>query len=172
MGIKFSAEIKKYSQNGEKTGWSYLDLPEALAIQLHSIDRKSFRVKGVLNQIPIKQLALVPIGNGDYIMPLNATIRSQLKRKVGDAVLVEITKDSGEFEIFPAFKECLLDEPEAYHFFNTLTVSHQRYFCNWIMAAKAEVTQAKRMAMAINALAKKMGYPEMIRWEKQQKSKQ
>ncbi|MFM2358295.1 MAG: hypothetical protein RLY16_288 [Bacteroidota bacterium] len=169
MIIKFSADIKKYHENGEKTGWSFLEVPEAIAVQLHATDRKSFRVKGFLNQTAIKQVALVPIGDGNYILPLNNTIRTQIKRKVGDVVLVEISKDIAAFELFPPFKDCLQDEPEAYHFFNTLSVSHQRYFSNWIVAAKTEATQTKRMAMAVNALAKKMGYPEMIRWEKQQK---
>ncbi|HQV55523.1 MAG TPA: YdeI/OmpD-associated family protein, partial [Chitinophagaceae bacterium] len=43
------------------------------------------------------------------------------------------------------------------------TGSHQKYFSKWIDAAKTEPTKVKRITMAVNALAKKVGYPEMIR---------
>nr|MBP8244154.1 YdeI/OmpD-associated family protein [Chitinophagaceae bacterium] len=48
-------------------------------------------------------------------------------------------------------------------FFESLTGSHQRYFSKWIDSAKTEPTRVKRITMAVNALAKKWGYGEMIR---------
>jgi uncharacterized protein YdeI (YjbR/CyaY-like superfamily) len=58
---------------------------------------------------------------------------------------------------------CLSDEPSAKRFFQTLPGSHQRYFGKWIESAKTEQTKTKRIANAISALAKDMGYPEMMR---------
>ena len=61
------------------------------------------------------------------------------------------------------FIDCLNDEPKAISFFNSLAKGHQNYFSKLIDSAKTVETKSKRIAMAVNALAKKMGYPEMIR---------
>ena len=61
------------------------------------------------------------------------------------------------------FIACLKDEPMAKKHFESLTGSHQRYFSKWIDSAKTEETKVKRITMAVNALAKKWGYPEMLR---------
>ena len=65
--------------------------------------------------------------------------------------------------------ECLADEPAASAFFQSLAGSHQRYFSKWIDSAKTEPTRTKRIALAVNALAKKWGYPEMIRASQEKK---
>ena len=67
------------------------------------------------------------------------------------------------------FLECLADEPAALEFFNTLAQGHRRYFSNWIDTAKTNETKTKRIALAITKLKKKMGYGEMIRWNKGKK---
>jgi hypothetical protein len=41
--------------------------------------------------------------------------------------------------------------------------SHRNYFSKWIDSAKTDATKTKRIAMAVNALSKKWGYPEMMR---------
>ena len=78
-------------------------------------------------------------------------------------VKVQLTEDRSEFVFNSDLIECLNDEPGAFDVFKTLPGSHQRYFSKWIDSAKAEQTKAKRIAQAVNALAKKQGYPEMLR---------
>jgi uncharacterized protein YdeI (YjbR/CyaY-like superfamily) len=80
---------------------------------------------------------------------------------------VQLTADDSAFVFNKDFMDCLLDEPAAKQFFDSLTGSHQRYFSKWIDSAKTEPTKVKRITMAVNALAKKWGYPEMIRAGKQ-----
>ena len=63
----------------------------------------------------------------------------------------------------------LNDEPGAFEFFKTLPGSHQRYFSKWIDSAKTEPTKAKRIAQTVNALAKNLGYAEMLRALKKEK---
>ncbi|HVF97457.1 MAG TPA: YdeI/OmpD-associated family protein, partial [Flavisolibacter sp.] len=53
--------------------------------------------------------------------------------------------------------------------FESLTKGHRLYFSKWIESAKTEPTKAKRIAMAVNALAKGWGYPEMMRANKKEK---
>ncbi len=76
---------------------------------------------------------------------------------------VQLTPDDSAFIFNKDFMECLHDDPGAESFFNTLTGSHQRYFSKWIDSAKTEPTKVKRIAMAVNALSRKLGYGEMIR---------
>ena len=78
-------------------------------------------------------------------------------------VKVKLEADDSAFIFNADFMKCLDFEPDAKKFFKTLTGSHQRYFSKWIDSAKTEPTKTKRIAMAVNALAKKWGYPQMLR---------
>ena len=44
--VSFEAIIKKFDKQGEKTGWTYIDIPEATAQQLMPGNKKAFRIKG------------------------------------------------------------------------------------------------------------------------------
>ena len=50
--------------------------------------------------------------------------------------------------------------------FNSLAGSHRNYFSKWIDSAKTEQTKTKRIAMALSALSRGLGYPEMMREDK------
>ncbi|WP_197428238.1 DUF1905 domain-containing protein [Phnomibacter ginsenosidimutans] len=64
--VTFTAVLQRFQQMGEKTGWTYIVVPEAISLQLHSTDRKGYRVKGFLNEVPIAQVALMPMGEGGF----------------------------------------------------------------------------------------------------------
>lgn len=161
--IKFTATIHRFGQQGEKTGWTYFEVPADLAGELKPGNRKEFKVKGKLDQHPVSRVSLLPMGGGNFIFVLNAALRKAIGKKHGAMVRVQLTEDTSEFVFNPDFMECLKDDPAAHAFFNTLTGSHQRYFSKWIDSAKTEPTRIKRIAMAVNALARKWGYGEMIR---------
>lgn len=167
--MQFTGTILKYNSNGEKTGWSYIEIDKIKANLLLPNNKKSFRVKGKIDEFEIHQVALMPMGNGNFILPLNQSIRKGIKKSKGATVVLNITVDKSVYEINTHFMECLQDEPLAYAYFKSLTTSHQHYFSKWIDAAKTEPTMVKRISMAVNGLHKKMGYPEMIKWEKQNK---
>jgi len=164
--IKFSATIKKFDQQGEKTGWTYIDVPAATAEEIYANQRKSFRVKGTLDAHKIKQVALVPIGGGDFIMALNAGMRKAIGKRKGAVVEVKIELDKEQYRLNAALMECLADEPAALHFFTSKPLSHQHYYSKWIESAKTEATRAKRIAMAVSSLAKKMEFGEMLKSQK------
>lgn len=169
--IKFTATLKKFASQGEKTGWTYLEVPANLAAKLKPGTKKSFRVKGLLDDYPIRQISLVPMGEGDYILAVNAAMRKGIGKRQGASVKVQLEEDEVEYQMNTDFMICLQEEPQALAFFNTLPPSHQRYFSKWIDSAKTEETRAKRIALSINGLAKKMGYGEMIRAQKAEKDK-
>lgn len=164
--IKFSTSIQRFDKKGEKTGWSYIEISARQAAQLKPSTKTSFRVKGKLDSHAIKQVALIPMGDGAFIIPFNATFRKATGKKHGDKLTVQLEEDKAAFQMSADFIACLEDEPLALRYFKTLTGSHQRYFSKWIDSAKTDATKAKRIAMAVNALARNMGYPEMLRESK------
>jgi hypothetical protein len=161
--IKFTTTILKFGTQGEKTGWTYIEIPADLAAQLMPGNKKSFRVKGKLDNFKIEGIALIPMGGGKFIMALNADLRKGIRKRQGAMLNVQLSVDQKGFVFNKDFIDCLADEPKAKIFFDSLTGSHQKYFSKWIDTAKTEPTKVKRISMAVNALARKMGYPEMIR---------
>lgn len=161
--IKFTAILKKFEEQGDKTGWTYLDVPAAVAARIKPGVKKSFRVKGLLDTYPIQQVSLVPMGEGDFILAVNATMRKGIGKRMGATVKVQLQEDKEEYKMNDDFMTCLSEEPGALHFFDSLAPSHQRYFSKWIDSAKTDETRAKRIAQSINGLARKQGYGEMIR---------
>jgi hypothetical protein len=167
--IHFTATIKKFGNQGEKTGWSYIEIPAAIAQQLKPNCRQSFRVKGKMDDYHFVQTSLLPMGAGNFIIPLNATIRKNIHKGVGATLAISINEDASPFEYNADFMACLEDDPDAFAYFRTLPGSHQKYFSKWIDSAKTEPTKAKRIAQAVTALARGQGYAEMIRSLKGQK---
>ena len=161
--IAFTTTIKQFGKQGEKTGWTYIEITSDIAEQLIPGNKKSFRVKGKLDSFSIKAIALIPMGGGNFIMPLNASIRKSIHKKKGAMVDVKIEVDKEGYQLNSDFVACLDDEPRAKTYFNSLSQSHRNYFSKWIDAAKTEPTKIKRITMAVNALAKNWGYPEMMR---------
>ena len=161
--VTFSALIKKFGALGEKTGWTYIDVPEAIAIQLMPENKRAFRVKGSLDTHNFEGISLVPMGGGDFILPLNATIRKALGKTKGAICRVTMDVDTTPFVLCEELMQCLADEPAALEFFRQLAKSHQKYFNNWIESAKTDATKAKRIAQSVTACTRKQGYGEMIR---------
>jgi hypothetical protein len=169
--IKFTAVLKKFGDQGEKTGWTYFEIPAELAEKLNPGVKKSYRVKGKLDEHPIKQVALVPMGEGNFIIAVNAAMRKGIGKRQGASVKVQLEIDAAEWKLNEDFLACLEDEPRAMSFFKSLAPSHQRYFSTWIDSAKTEETRAKRIAATLNAMLRSMNYGEMIRAMKADKDK-
>lgn len=167
--ISFAATILKFDQQGEKTGWTYILIPAELARQLKPGNKKSFRVKGKLDNYSVKGVALLPMGEGDFIMALNAAMRKGIKKQKGATVRVQLQVDTEEPKPSAELIECLADEPEALSKFQSLAKSHQNYFSKWIESAKTEPTKAKRIAHTIQFLSRGKNFGEMIRALKEEK---
>ena len=163
--IRFTTKIMQFEQMGEKTGWSYIRVSASQAQQLKPGNKKSFRVKGRLDSLAIEKMALIPMGEGDFILALKASVRKALRKKKGDSLTVELDVDKAVIKPPRELMECLADEPAALAHFSSLPKSHQNYFGNWIRAAKTEGTRTKRLACVVGAMAKKLNFGEMMRAE-------
>jgi hypothetical protein len=168
--VSYTTTILKFEKQGEKTGWTYIDVPAAIAEQLKHGCKRSFRVKGKLDQHLIAQVALIPMGDGNFIMPINAAMRKVTGKRQGSSLQIQLQEDSKEYELNAALMDCLADEPAALSFFKSKPVSHQRYYSKWIDSAKTDATKIKRIALAVSSLAKKMDYGEMLRMQKELKN--
>jgi hypothetical protein len=166
--ISYTTTILRFDKQGEKTGWTYIEVPEDIAQVLKPGNRKSFRVKGKLDSHPIKQVALLPMGTGSFIMPLNGEMRKALGKRKGAMLTVQLVEDKMPYQLNKEFMECLADEPAAFEYFNSMSNSFKNYYSKWIEAAKTEPTRTKRIALAVSSLARKMDFGEMLRSQKKQ----
>jgi uncharacterized protein YdeI (YjbR/CyaY-like superfamily) len=108
-------------------------------------------------------MALFPRGDGDFIMALKKELLKKLGKVRNDKLIVQLEEDTSEMPISADLFECLQDDNDALKTFNKLSPGHQRYYSNWIESAKTIETKTKRIAQALNGLAKGFHYGEMIR---------
>ena len=164
--IKFTTTLEKFAQKGEKTSWTYLVIEEELAQQLNKGVKKSYRVKGFINEVSFAQIAIMPMGDGTFILPLNKEIRKQINCKIGDEVHIKVSLDKEDKPLNAELLACIELEPHAKIYFESLPKSHQRYFSNWVDGAKTAATKEKRLLTIIESLNNKWDYPTMIKFYK------
>jgi len=165
----FTTTILKFAQQGEKTGWTYIVVPSSIAAKLNPGVKKSYRVKGKLDDFKIEKLALIPKGKGDFILTVNANIRKGIGKRKGATVQVQLEIDHSPILPPAELMECLKDEPEALKYFNSLPPGHRNYFTKWIESAKTEPTKTKRIALVIKTMVRKMDFGAMLREERDER---
>ncbi len=160
--LHFNTTIQRFDEKGEKTGWHFIEISAAKAKKLKD-GKTSFRVKGTIDALAIQKTALIPMGNGDFILPLNTTIRKAIGKKHGDKITLNLELDERKLILSPDLISCLKEDPAALQFFKSLPPSHQQYYSKWIESAKTAATKAKRIVISIEGFGKKQGYAEMMR---------
>lgn len=164
MVVELTGTLLQFAEKGEKTGWTYLPVPATVAQEIKPNNKLSFRVKGFLDGVAINGLALIPMGEGDFILPVKAALRKALGKRKGAMVKLQLELDLDfKIEMPEDLAACFADEPEALQNFNRLPKSHQHYYFKWINEAKTEATRVKRIAATLDASSKGLGYGEMLR---------
>jgi hypothetical protein len=162
--VQFNAMILQFGEMGEKTGWRYIEVSADIAQQLKPGNKKSFRVKGKLDSYEISGFALMPMGEGKFIMPIKLEIRKAIRKEAGAMLSVSLEEDVDyKVEVPEDLQECFEFDPEALAQFNTLPRSHRDYFIKWIESAKTNETRNKRIINTVNAMLRKWDYGQMIR---------
>lgn len=172
--IQFNAIILKFEQKGEKSGWSYIEVPQALAARMKPGCKRSFRVRGIIDGHAFTGMALVPMGNGDFILPINGGMRKLLRKAAGDVLELALEEDVDfKIEIPDDLEVCLAQEDETLmERFMALAKSHRNYFINYINDAKTEPTRTKRIVMTVEAMALGLDFGAMIRLNKSRKNQE
>ncbi len=168
--IGFKATLQKFGMQGEKTGWIYIAVPAEISQQIKPNYKKSYRVKGKIDEVSINSAALLPMGEGNFIFAVNAPLRKLLKKIQGAEVKVQFEEDDDVIKLSAELLECIADVPEAAEYFSKLPPSHKNYYSNWVKSAKSEQVIAKRIATVIKACSMKMSYGEMMRAYKEEKN--
>jgi hypothetical protein len=162
--VTFDTIILQFDAQGEKTGWSYISIPADLARQLKPNNKKSFRVRGMLDGLAVSGMALMPMGEGDFIMALKTELRKALRKNSGAMLTVSLEEDVDyKVDLPDELRECFDFEPEALDFFNSLAKSHREYFIKWINGAKTSETRNKRIVNTVNAMLRRWDYGKMMR---------
>jgi hypothetical protein len=161
--VEFTTIILQFNEQGEKTGWTYIEIPADIAQQMKPGNKKSFRVRGILDAFPVQGMALMPMGEGNFIMALKAEVRKGIHKNAGAMLQVRLEEDKDfKVEMPTDLQECFDFEPEAFEFYNSLAKSHREYFIKWIDSAKTNETRAKRIVNTVNAMLRKWSYNVMI----------
>jgi hypothetical protein len=165
----FKAIIQKFASKGEKTGWTYVDIPFDILKKLKLTNKQNFRIKGVMDDVKFERLAVYPIGEGNYIIAINGELRKKIGKKEGAMVSVKFELDKAEALQSPELIACLNEDKIAKKQFDSLLLSHRNYFHRYIYSAKGQATKAGRIVNVINAMHKKQNFGEMIRSLKEKK---
>lgn len=161
--VNFKAEIERFGTNGEKTGWSYVFIPEEIAQQIAN-DRRGFRVRGQIDHVSITGKSLLPVRGGGFILTLDAKLRRQLRKEADSPVVLALEHDVDfKIEMPKDLEVCLAQEDGLLEHFLSYTKSHQNYFIVWLNTAKTEATRTKRLIMIVDAMAKKQDFGLMMR---------
>ncbi|WP_121812589.1 YdeI/OmpD-associated family protein [Mucilaginibacter kameinonensis] len=165
--VDFNTIILQFAEQGEKTGWTYIEIPADIAQEMKPGNKKSFRVKGKLDEFEVRGMALMPMGEGNFIMALRREVCKSIHKHRGAMLRVRLEPDDDFKYIIPDdLQECLEYEPEGGEFFHSLAESHRGYFIKWIDSAKTEATRANRIASTVNAMVRRMDYGQMLRAQK------
>jgi hypothetical protein len=167
--ISFNTTLFRFDKKGEKTGWTFIEISAAQAKKLKPDTKVGYRVRGTLDSFAIKQVAILPMGEGIFILPVNGKMRKAIGKKAGDKVKVTLEADDSKIVLSHDMMACLKDEPAALAAFKKLPGSHQKYFSRWIESAKTATTKTKRIVMTVEALANKMDFGAMLRAERAKK---
>lgn len=159
----FNAIIDKFGAKGEKTGWTYVQIPDDLLRKLKRKDQKAFRIKGKIDAVKFEKMSTYPMGDGEFIIAIKAELRKKLGKKEGAMVAVSFDLDESAPLISKELMACLNDDPIALKAFKAQIGSHQNYFHRYVESAKTPATRAGRIVHTINAMYKKLNYGEMIR---------
>jgi hypothetical protein len=135
-----------------KGGWTFARIPEL------SQDKKApfgwVKVRGTIDGYEIRKYHLMPMGHGKLFLPVKAEIRKKIKKDEGDFVHVILYPDNEPLEIPEEMMLCIKDEPAAWKFFKSMTESEQKFYINWVYAAKKIDTKINRLAKTVNRLIK------------------
>lgn len=152
MEKKLVNNFFKIQRQPNKGGWHYVVISGIPATE--KLYAGLVKVSGTVDHYEIKQFNLLPMKNGDMLLPLKAALRKAIHKKEGDTVQVILFRDSSDVVVPDYIIASFMDSPKAYHFFMSLSESNKKYYVDWIEASKKMETKANRIIKAMEQLEK------------------
>ena len=158
--IAFRAVLHRPATKGAPVDWTFLVLPAPASRKLPS--RGMVSVKGTLSGAPF-QATLQPDGKGGHWLKVERALREAAGANVGDTIAIEITPVTEEPEpiVPPALRRALasapagrVGKPGAREVWEDITPAARRDWIHWMESAKQAETRSRRVATAIDMLAK------------------
>ncbi|MCT4590217.1 MAG: YdeI/OmpD-associated family protein [Carboxylicivirga sp.] len=137
-----------------KGGWTYAEIPEIKP------DKHAWfnwiKVHGFIDNYEIKHARLMPMGNGQMMLPVKAAIRKAIGKDAGDHVHIKLFPDNLPVTIPQELIDCFeLEDQRLLKAFNQETSNQQQEIISWIYEAKKEETKAKRIIKMMDYLKDK-----------------
>jgi hypothetical protein len=147
----FDASVLVQKQ-ANKGGWTYVVLSD---IPTNEKDRLGLvRVCGWIDTYELKQFNLLPMKDGNMLLPLKMAVRKKIGKQEGDTVHVVLYADDSPVVIPDDLLVCLLDSEKAHQYFLSLSDSNQKYYIDWIEEARKMDTKVERLSKMIERLEK------------------
>lgn len=155
---------KRAAQSGfDMSNWTYVIIPELPSI--YKARGGTIRVSGFIDSYELKQYNLLPMKDQRMFLPINAAVRKKIGKKEGDYVHVVLYHDASPVVVPDDLLACLLDAPQAYKFFSSLSESNQKYYIDWIEGAKKLETKVERISKAIERLENGLKFYDWVKEE-------
>lgn len=161
--IDITARIEQLGEAKDRSHWTFVRIPAEEAGRISPGSRREFRVKGWLDGHPVRSVCVMPLGDGDFMLPLNAAIRKGTGKSAGAQLQLRLEKDDEPIPLSAELLEGLEEAPEAKARFESYKPSVQRYFSKWVEDAKTAETRIARILRCISALERGLDYGAMLR---------
>lgn len=146
--------LKKFPGKG---GWTYAELPEVVQDKTKPFGWVT--VRGFIDDYPLNQYKLLPMGEGRLFLPVKAVIRKELNKGEGDSVHIVLYPDQVKVVVPHDLLDCFeLEEQSVYTFFTELTESEKKAYLDWINEGKREETKVNRIAEMMERLSKQLKF--------------
>jgi hypothetical protein len=136
-----------------KGGWTYAQIPDIKKNKDAAFGM--IKVCGTIDTYEIGGYSIMPMGNGNFFLPVKAEIRKKIGKEEGDHVHVKLYKDDAPYKIPEAFELILREEPGAYDRFTSYKKWEQRMCINWIYSAKREEIVKERIIKTLYRLQRR-----------------
>ncbi len=136
---------------------SHFRVPEKTAAEL--IEGSSRRVLCSINGEPEWQCALLPIGNGAYVISVNKVLQKKLGLKIGGRIEVTLRKDKSKYGLpMPEeFSELMKQDKEAHRLLHSLTPGRLRTLLYIVGKGKDSDQRIERALLIVRHLKENKG---------------
>lgn len=94
-------------------------------------------------------------GGAKHILVVNSVIRKAIKAEAGDQVDIRLEKDADDRDVSVPddLTAALLDNDEGRHFFEQMSYSSRKEYCDWIESVKKAETRSALIEKAVAKLS-------------------
>jgi hypothetical protein len=143
-------ELEKFPQKG---GWTYIVLSE---LEKPKAYFGMMKVNGKIDNHDLVGVTLMPYGNGNLFLPVNAKIRKIISKEAGDSVKLLLTEVDAE-EREEVFTEsnilaCIREEPLAWEKFQQLPQETKDHELQEILHFQLESKKIEKIILLIEKL--------------------